>query len=66
MSGVLVTAVAARSRAQQRGLRGGDVIVAVNRQRVRSVSEFMEIAEGSASLLLSIRRGTLTLFLPIR
>ncbi len=66
MSGVLVTTVAAGSPAQQRGLRGGDVIVAVNRQRVRSVSEFMEIAEGSASLLLSIRRGTLTLFLPIR
>ncbi|UCC13606.1 MAG: PDZ domain-containing protein, partial [Gammaproteobacteria bacterium] len=65
MSGVLVVSVEPGSPAQQRQLRGGDVIVAVNRQRVASVAEFREIAGGDA-LLLSIRRGNATLFLPIR
>jgi S1-C subfamily serine protease len=66
MEGVLVTSVAPDSPAQQRSLRAGDIIVAVNRQRVRAVAELREIAEGSNSLLLSIKRGNATLFLPIR
>ena len=66
MAGVLVASVAPDSPAQQRGLRAGDVIVAVNRQRVRAVADLREIAEGSNSLLLSIKRGNATLFLPIR
>ena len=64
--GVLVAAVEAGSPAAQRGLRAGDVIVAVNRQRVASVSELRDAGEGANSLLLNIRRGSTQLLLPIR
>ena len=65
-AGVLVAAVEAGSPAAQRGLRAGDVIVAVNRQRVASVAELRDAGEGANSLLLNIRRGTTQLLLPIR
>jgi len=65
MAGVFVVSVQPGSPAHQRQLRAGDVIVAVNRTPVNSVAEFREVAEGSASLLLSIRRGNTTLLLPI-
>jgi serine protease Do/serine protease DegQ len=64
-AGVLVTSVAPGSPAAQRGLRPADVIVAVNRQKVSSLSEFQEHAQGQ-SLLLNIRRGNAQLLLPIR
>jgi serine protease Do/serine protease DegQ len=66
LAGVLVTSVEADSPAAQRGLRAGDVILAVNRKRVTSISEFRDIAEDSSSLLLNIRRGGTDLLLPIR
>ncbi len=66
MAGVFVVSVQPGSPAHQRQIRAGDVIVAVNRTRVDSVAEFRQVAEGSASLLLSIRRGNTTLLLPIR
>ncbi|MFU8821507.1 MAG: DegQ family serine endoprotease [Gammaproteobacteria bacterium] len=64
-AGVLVTSVAPGSPAAQRGLRPGDVIVAVNRQKVSSLSDFQQHAQGQ-SLLLNIRRGNAQLLLPIR
>jgi len=64
--GVFVVSVEPGSPAHQRQLRAGDVIVAVNRTRVASVADFRQAAEGSSSLLLSIRRGNTTLLLPIR
>ena len=64
--GVLVSNVVPGSPAAQRGLRPGDVIIAVNRRRVTSLQEFQAAAEGSASLLLNIRRGSTALILPIR
>ncbi len=64
--GVLVSAVAEGSPAAQRGLRAGDVIIAVNRRRVDGVDVLREVAEGSQSLLLNIRRGSTALLLPIR
>ncbi|MGB5621206.1 MAG: PDZ domain-containing protein, partial [Gammaproteobacteria bacterium] len=64
--GVLVSAVAEGSPAAQRGLRPGDVIIAVNRRRVDGVEALREVAEGSQSLLLNIRRGSTALLLPIR
>ena len=64
-AGVLVTSVAPGSPAAQRGLRPADVIVAVNRQKVSSVSDFQQHAQGQ-SLLLNIRRGNAQLLLPIR
>ena len=66
LEGVLVSAVAEGSPAAQRGLRPGDVIIAVNRRRVDGVDAIREIAEGSQSLLLNIRRGSTALLLPIR
>jgi serine protease Do/serine protease DegQ len=66
VEGVLVSAVAAGSPAAQRGLRPGDVIIAVNRRRVDGVAAMREVAEGSQSLLLNIRRGSTALLLPIR
>jgi serine protease Do/serine protease DegQ len=65
-AGVLVATVAAGSPAAQRGLRAGDVIVAVNRRRVASVAELREASEGASSLLLNIKRGSTQLLLPIR
>jgi len=65
-SGVLVSGVAPNSPAAQRGLRAGDIIIAVNRNRVTSVDEFRAVAAEANSLLLSIRRGSTDLLLPIR
>jgi serine protease Do/serine protease DegQ len=64
--GVLVTNVVPGSPAAQRGLRPGDVITAVNRQRVGNLAEFRQAAGDGQSLLLNIRRGSGTLLLPIR
>ena len=55
------------SPAQQRGLRQGDLIIAVNRTRVTNLRELQEVAQASQGLLmLNIRRGTQALILPIR
>jgi Do/DeqQ family serine protease len=64
--GVLVANVAPGSPAAQSGLRPGDIIVAVNRQRVSNTRELQQAAEGSPSILLNVRRGSGTLLLPIR
>jgi len=64
-AGVLVANVAPGSPAAQRGLRPGDIITGVNRQKVESLGDFREHAEGQ-SLLLNIRRGNANLILPIR
>jgi serine protease Do/serine protease DegQ len=65
-AGVLVASVANGSPAAQRGLRTGDIIIAVNRQRVSNVQALRDAAEGSQSLLLNIKRGNTALLLPIR
>jgi serine protease Do/serine protease DegQ len=64
-AGVLVANVAPGSPAAQRGLRPGDIITGVNRQKVESLADFREHAQGQ-SLLLNIRRGNANLILPIR
>ena len=61
--GVLVTAVEAGSPAAQRGLRPGDVITHVNRQRVRALPEAREIIESSRSVVLQISRDNRSLLL---
>ena len=66
VAGVQVLNVEAGSPAAQRGLRPGDVIVRVNRQRVESVPELRDAASNTSSLLLEIRRGNAALLLPIR
>ena len=64
--GVLVTNVQADSPAAQRGLRGGDVITHVNRQRVRTVAETREIIENAGSVILQIQRSGRGLLLLMR
>jgi len=64
-AGVLVANVVPGSPAAQRGLRPGDVITGVNRNKVNNLSDLREHAQGQA-LLLNIRRGNATLLLPIR
>lgn len=64
VQGVAVIDVARGSPAARAGLRPGDVITAVNRQKVSSVSEFAERAGSDAEqLLLHVRRGDGALFL---
>jgi serine protease DegQ len=64
--GVEVTAVEAGSPAAQRGLRAGDVIVAVNRREIRNLQQLQEVAAANRILFLLVRRGDRSLMLQIR
>lgn len=56
-SGVLATQVEARSKAHAYGLRPGDVIVGLNRNNVRDLSEFRDILQSDKRMVLSIYRN---------
>jgi serine protease Do len=62
LNGVLVIAVNPDSEAHARGLREGDLIIAVNRRAVRSVQEFNQqagsIAAGEVALLQAMRQNS--------
>jgi Do/DeqQ family serine protease len=64
--GVEVTDVQPGSPAWQRGLRGGDIVIAVNRIRVRNLQEVQEIASRNDILFLLVRRADRQLMLQIR
>lgn len=64
--GIEVTNVDPGSPAAQRGLRSGDVVIAVNRIRVRNLDELQEIAARNEILFLLVRRGDRQLMLQIR
>ncbi|MCW5729648.1 MAG: DegQ family serine endoprotease [Alphaproteobacteria bacterium] len=67
VEGVLVSACEPGSPAWSRGLRTGDVILAVNRESVRSVEELRtRIAASSGTLVLNLLRGNSALLLVIR
>ncbi len=63
---VLIASVEPGSPAAARGLRTNDIIVAVNRIRVRSVEQLQEVARDQRLLILAIRRGDRDLLLQIR
>ncbi len=65
-NGIEVTSVEGASAAAQRGLRSGDVIIAVNRRAVRSIAELIEIASEYEILFLLVQRGDRQLMLQIR
>lgn len=65
--GVVVTKVDANSPAWMHGLRPGDIIVGVNRKKVRSVQEFLTAVQASQdSIVLSLLRGDFRLRIMIR
>ena len=64
--GVLIESVQPGSPAAQRGLRANDIIVSINRARVRSVAELEDIAEDQSLLILGLRRGQRDLLLQVR
>lgn len=64
--GVEVTGVAPDSPAAQRGLREGDLIVAVNRAAVGSIADLIREADNENILFLLVIRGDRQLMLQIR
>jgi S1-C subfamily serine protease len=64
--GVEVSDVEPGSPAAQRGLRSGDIVIAVNRIRVRNLEELQEIASRNDILFLLVRRADRQLMLQIR
>ena len=66
--GVEVTDVKAGSAASRAGIRKGDVILEINRERVEGVSEFQRLTRQLDSrdrILLLLQRGRSTIFLSI-
>ena len=67
IEGVIVAEVDARSRAARNGIRPGDVIVAVNRRRVRNTAELKDVFErAGGAIALNIVRGNSQLLIVIR
>ncbi|MGD9597100.1 MAG: DegQ family serine endoprotease [Steroidobacteraceae bacterium] len=64
--GVLVRAVDSGSPAAQAGLRPNDVIVNANRTQVGNLRHLREAARGAPSLVLTVRRGSTALLIPLR
>ena len=64
--GIDVTEVQPGSAAAQRGLRSGDIIIAVNRQQVQNLQQLQEIADTNRILFLMVQRGDRSLMLQIR
>jgi serine protease Do/serine protease DegQ len=64
--GVAVRAIAPGSPASQSALREGDVISGVNRRPVANLRELRAAVKDQSSFVLSVRRGTATLVLPVR
>lgn len=58
--------VKAGTQAQRAGLRVGDVVYAVNQQRIRGVDDFTRLVAGQpGSLGLLVRRGKSDFYVPI-
>jgi Do/DeqQ family serine protease len=64
--GVLIESIELESPAALAGLLANDIIVSVNRIRVRNVRELQQAAGQQTLLILSIRRGNRNLLLQIR
>ncbi len=56
-AGVYAESVAPGSPAHLRGLRDGDVIIAVNNRRVRTLAELQAAVAQSRSIILRVQRG---------
>jgi serine protease Do/serine protease DegQ len=56
--GLLVVKVENGSEAWMRGLRPGDLIIKVNRVRVRNLMEAEQVVDGARSIILEVQRGS--------
>ncbi|MEX1267349.1 MAG: PDZ domain-containing protein, partial [Woeseia sp.] len=65
-NGVEVSVVEPGSPAAQRGLRPGDIVTAVNRQRIDTLEQLRSIAQDNRILFLLVQRDDRTLMLQIR
>tara|TARA_Y100001956_G_scaffold82256_1_gene102417 strand:+ start:1934 stop:3301 length:1368 start_codon:yes stop_codon:yes gene_type:complete len=67
VQGVKVTSVQAGSNAAAYQLEEGDIIIGVNRKRVKNLAQFRKVVEKQPGVLaLNIQRGDRTLYLVIR
>ena len=65
--GVVVQTIQPRSPAARLGLRPGDVIMGVNRQRVETMAQFEKLAgQDQKELLLHVRRGNNAFFVVVQ
>jgi len=66
-NGVVVTAVAPGSPAEEAGLHRGDVILEVDRYAVKNTAQLREkLDEADEGTLLLVKRGDATLFIPLK
>jgi S1-C subfamily serine protease len=54
------------SLAANRGLRQGDVITFINRQRVRTLAEARQITDNARTIILQVQRGPRALLILLR
>jgi len=67
IQGIIVTAVDQASRAWQAGFRPGDIIVAINRRRVRTMEEFQRALRGAErGFAVTLLRGDSQLTIIVR
>ncbi|MGB5804244.1 MAG: PDZ domain-containing protein, partial [Vibrio anguillarum] len=67
IAGVKVTAIEKGSAAEAYQLQKEDIIIGVNRQRVKNLAQLREILEKKPSILaMNIQRGDRTIYLVIR
>ncbi len=65
--GLVVTAVEGKSRARETGFRPGDIIYAVNRQRVQTIAEFQQlVGRASNGFAVSLLRGDFQVTIIVR
>jgi Do/DeqQ family serine protease len=64
--GVLINSVEPGSPAELQGLRGQDVIVRANRDRITNLEQLRAHTKSTASLVIEVRRGQASLLIPLR
>lgn len=61
-AGVVFAEVAPTSQAAEKGVHQGDIIVSVNRYRVKNIAQLKKVINPSEALLLNVRRGSLAFY----
>jgi serine protease DegQ len=66
VAGLMVVGVADESIAAAQGLREGDLMIAINRQRVRTLAEARAIVANSRLVMVEVRRGNRNFLIRLR